>query len=329
MSKSLQTICIVILLYANIFNLNGQCSVTSSDGYTVTVTPTPTALIKSTTDPNSCQSGYGYEVAFNYTTTFSGSMQPMELYDLQINFKCGSNTSGQSLLRVPGSYSAITYNQYRSANDCATSTFNSIGCLTYDMIISGPGLSTTKTCAIAILPVTLTHFDVKYQKNTNTVSLNWSTALEEKSSHFEILRSSDGINFNRIGQVKSHEDSQLINSYEFVDNHFNDAITYYYQLKMVDLDNSYEMSKIISVQTSNQEVTQVIVSPNPGKNGIFNVFIPTELNSNSNNIEVYNQNMQLILGQDNTDTRVDLSNFANGIYILKVGSSTTKLVKLD
>jgi hypothetical protein len=98
---------------------------------------------------------------------------------------------------------------------------------------------------------------------------------------------------------------------------------------MIDLDNSYEMSKIISVQTSNQEVTQVIVSPNPGKNGIFNVFIPTELNSNSNNIEVYNQNMQLILGQDKTITRVDLSNYANGIYMLKVGSSITKLIKID
>jgi hypothetical protein len=330
MLKPLHAICIAILMYGSISDLNSQCNVTSLDGFTVSIEVDQIALLKATVNPDSCLLGYQYMIAFNYTTTVSDTLQPLGLFDLQLNFMCGDSSLGQSLSLLPGQDSAITVAQYRFENDCDIATISTLGCLNYEIILNGPGfLNVSQICSIAILPVILTNFDGQYQKDRNIVNLNWSTASEQNSSHFEILRSIDGTNFNEIGRLNSHEDSQIKNSYEYTDNHFNDAILYYYQLKMVDVDNTYEMSKIISIQTSNQDLSQVMVSPNPGKNGIFNVFIPTNLITNSGIIEVYNQNMQFILGQTNSNTRVDLSNFANGIYILKVGGSITKLLKLD
>ncbi len=100
---------------------------------------------------------------------------------------------------------------------------------------------------------------------------------------------------------------------------------------MVDLDESYKMSDIVSVQVVNKDLFQVMATPNPSENGIFNLFIPLELAKENKNIAVYSQNMQLILDQkiNNGTAKLDLSNHANGIYFLKVGSTVTKLVKTN
>ncbi|MFZ9956147.1 MAG: hypothetical protein ACO3E1_08475 [Flavobacteriales bacterium] len=51
------------------------------------------------------------------------------------------------------------------------------------------------------LPVQLTSFEA--QKDGNNVQLHWQTGSEINSDHFEIMHSTDGINFEPIGTVPS------------------------------------------------------------------------------------------------------------------------------
>jgi len=66
-----------------------------------------------------------------------------------------------------------------------------------------------------------------------------------------------------------------------------------------------------------EEVSNINIYPNPS-NGLFNINLPNA----DNNIEIYNINGQLILSQktSNSNTTVDLSSQAKGVYFVKITS---------
>ena len=105
------------------------------------------------------------------------------------------------------------------------------------------------------LPIFLSSFTGENKNTTN--HLYWVTEQEINSSHFEIERSKDGIDFYYIGRANANE----TNPYEFVDEVplIGDN---YYRLKMVDLDGSYTYSKIINI-ISKLENLDYILFPNP------------------------------------------------------------------
>ena len=104
------------------------------------------------------------------------------------------------------------------------------------------------------LPISLLDFTVKENAGKNI--LNWKTATESNSSHFSIERSSDGVNFSSIGRVTASGNSSAEKMYRYVDANPLPASTNYYRLKMIDLDASFEYSKIVSVKakTSDQSL---------------------------------------------------------------------------
>ncbi|MCH6575596.1 MAG: T9SS type A sorting domain-containing protein, partial [Bacteroidetes bacterium] len=100
------------------------------------------------------------------------------------------------------------------------------------------------------LPVELVSFigKVKDQK----VYLNWSTATEVNNYGFEVERkvSSKQLavgNWANIGFVEGHGNSNSLKEYSFIDAEVNSAGIYYYRLKQIDNDGSYEFSKTIEV----------------------------------------------------------------------------------
>ncbi len=83
-------------------------------------------------------------------------------------------------------------------------------------------------------------------ENGNSNLIQWTTSSEMNSSHFEIHRSSDGVNFEKIGQVRASENSSEIINYSFEDHEISSE-NYYYKLKMFNLDNTYTISKPIQI----------------------------------------------------------------------------------
>ena len=111
-----------------------------------------------------------------------------------------------------------------------------------------------------LLPVNLEGFTASYRNNN--VQLSWSTATELNASHFEILRSSDGIHYATIGTVAAAGNTSSITQYSYNDNNPSPSRNYY-RLKIVDLDGSAEFSKIISIRANASGITLNSLYPNP------------------------------------------------------------------
>ncbi|RYF26847.1 MAG: hypothetical protein EOO42_00355 [Flavobacteriales bacterium] len=88
-----------------------------------------------------------------------------------------------------------------------------------------------------VLPVKLTAFNAN-EKN-GSIRLNWSTASETNSSHYNILRSSTANDFSKISQVSASGTTNNTSNYSFVDETPQPG-TNYYKLQQVDFNGDNE-----------------------------------------------------------------------------------------
>ena len=111
------------------------------------------------------------------------------------------------------------------------------------------------------VPVELASFTASV--SSSSVTLNWTTATEMNNSGFDILRSTQEDVWMKIAFVNGNGTTTEIHTYSFRDENLS-AGTYYYKLKQVDFDGSYEYSNVVNVDVTNP--TQFELSqnyPNP------------------------------------------------------------------
>ncbi|WP_025764167.1 T9SS type A sorting domain-containing protein [Dyadobacter tibetensis] len=184
------------------------------------------------------------------------------------------------------------------------------------------------------LPVKLISYDVR-NGGENSVILNWSTALEINSDRFEIERSHDANHWENIGKIVSEGESNRQRDYHFVDETPFTG-TNYYRLKMIDKDNSYQYSRIRSINLSGESF-QFSLYPNPSDQLLF-------INDEKDNSIPMDKVRQIVISNLSgatvlsfpkplpvTSEGIDISALNSGIYIVKLflidGSlSTHKLV---
>jgi hypothetical protein len=171
-------------------------------------------------------------------TTLSLPANPYYSYSWQ--HPNGSTTPGNSITMDPvtaahlGSYQ-ITVNS--NVNGCAD---NSTGSLQVN------------DCLVA-LPLRLVHFSGNRQGNN--IVLKWKTEEEVNTSHFIVERSSDGVHFSAIQQVKTT--GNTAGNYSAIDNQPLPG-KLFYRLQMVDKDGKFTNSTIIII---NSDENGLIVTP--------------------------------------------------------------------
>ncbi len=99
----------------------------------------------------------------------------------------------------------------------------------------------------AALPVDQLSLRGAFQKGV--AYLEWSTQLETKNKGFDIERSWDGENFEKVGFVKGFGNSQKPLFYDYADQ-LNQSIflTAYYRLKQLDFDGAYKYSDVVAIK---------------------------------------------------------------------------------
>jgi hypothetical protein len=117
--------------------------------------------------------------------------------------------------------------------------------------------------------------------------ITWQTASEINSHYFDIERSFDGFNYNKIGRVNAAGNSQITKSYSYADlgiseNNFG-SNRIYYRLNMHDLDGQNQYSPNVFVELQ-KDVEEVFVHPNPFNEEI-NIYYQSTVNQQVN-IEV-------------------------------------------
>jgi hypothetical protein len=191
-----------------------------------------------------------------------------------------------------------------------------------DQIPNQPGGQCCVSCGPLgelALPLDLIKFTArKFQDRS--ASLFWQTANEENVSHFEIERSTDALNWTLVGKALAHGLSQGINNYSTVDHEVYDGrasrAVFYYRLKVVDNDGSFEYSGIQGVRFNAEGgVFNTFVYPNPSSETLNVEFSYAEDSPEVRELLIFNNLGQVVYSQ-----RVD-----EGTQGLELNHSTTGL----
>jgi len=96
-----------------------------------------------------------------------------------------------------------------------------------------------------------------------SVNLSWMTATEVNNQGFEIERSSDQNNWERVGYVEGNGTTTETKYYSYTDTKLETG-TYYYRLKQMDFNGTYEYSSTVeAVVTVPREFALEQNYPNP------------------------------------------------------------------
>jgi hypothetical protein len=122
------------------------------------------------------------------------------------------------------------------------------------------------------LPIQLLFFKVK-QTNSGHL-LEWATVSEINFNFFSVERSSDGINFRELEQVKGHGNTNERKDYS-LENRNPLLGKNYYRLKSVDFDGTSEYFNVVSLDFEGDKT--FVVFPNPASGNTVNFstnFVP-------------------------------------------------------
>jgi len=137
-----------------------------------------------------------------------------------------------------------------------------------------------------ILPV---HFvSISAQELNNTINIAWKLTNETPNTNYIIQHSPDGVNFSKIGSVKSTTSSD----YSFIDNSPNTGVNYY-RIKVIDNLGNVFYSAVVKLSISSAPKISINVFPNP----VFNCL------------------------------SLSCTNFSQGVYQINLVNATGKVVK--
>lgn len=189
----------------------------------------------------------------------------------------------------------------------------------------------------SLLPVKLISFTGTL--NGNTTNLNWVTENIQNFSHFEVERSTDGINFNSIVSKNATGDLSSRATYLYGDNMSSFGVNYavYYRLKMIDLDGKFSYSNVILVRKDGKAISDIKVIPNPLIRGSIATISFEATERATVNLNVLDMSGRTVLRQQNNveqgTNSIPLNNFTTlqpGTYILQmndgVNIQTTKFI---
>ena len=169
----------------------------------------------------------------------------------------------------------------------------------------------------SIFPIELISFTAQNIDNQMARVL-WTTKTETNNDYFELLRSSNGIDYQVITRVKGAGNSTTQKDYKYLDLKPIIGINYY-QLKQVDFDGTISLSKVEVVEFkgvdkiinwTSSNSSQLIVNINPSKSNIL--------------ISLYDLSGKLINVQQSMGVNeyyLDANRLESAIYIIKATDS--------
>ncbi|HEY8894030.1 MAG TPA: T9SS type A sorting domain-containing protein [Niastella sp.] len=189
-----------------------------------------------------------------------------------------------------------------------------------------PRNSATAVSICTTTPVELTQFSAAYDKNTNAVSLKWSTSQEANSKEFQVQRNINNQQWNTIATVQAAGNSNLPIKYQYTDWQPQVGINAY-RLQQIDIDGQSKISAIVNVNIKTAKTYRL--APNPAKgyvyvNGPANESEPVVITIADLNGRVIRK-INRTAGAGNVP--IDLTGFTKGIYTLRYVSGANTFVE--
>ncbi|MFM6926031.1 MAG: Ig-like domain-containing protein, partial [Ferruginibacter sp.] len=248
----------------------------------------------------------------------------------------------KNLIQTKTTLKGGTVNFYSDGTYLYTPLFNYTGpdLITYSLcdvtatapqpICAGVSLHMLVAEVGSVLPVSLLDFNGKL--NGSKVDLYWVTTNEINAGNFVVERSTDGINFTAIGNLKAKGIAGSVENYSLTDpNPVNGAN--YYRLKMIDKDGAYTYSKITIIRITNGNVQLVTqIRPNPFTNYV-DMYI-TLTKTTPVDFRIFDEGGRLVFQKSvkgnkgfNWFTLRDIDKLPAGMYLLKIITDTDTIVE--
>lgn len=168
------------------------------------------------------------------------------------------------------------------------------------------------------LPIHLISFDGVVKGDHH--QLTWQTATEVNNDRFEVMRSGDGIHFEKIGAVYGAGNSQSTLRYDFEDASPLDGINYY-RLKQIGQDGSFEYSKVLALDHAKHARYQLY--PNP-----VQYALSVQTPSDGFDYQIVNAFGQVVqTGSGSNQRSILVADLATGIYALRIDNQLFTFVK--
>lgn len=173
-----------------------------------------------------------------------------------------------------------------------------------------------------VLPVLLVNFSAHLRAD-GAVELNWKTASEENVRQFEVEYSTDGITYQKFGNVPA-TNRTTGDSYQFY--HaiaFNGKIAY--RLKIVDIDGNFVYSNIVFITIG--RTTRNFINPSVITQGVMTIAI----NEPYTTLELINSNGAIMIKKDinGATGRIDIpvSHINPGVYIVQLKNNSGRVAQ--
>lgn len=230
-------------------------------------------------------------------------------------------TSIQEIGSITSIGTGLTISNNNVLSDCAT-----VGICNY---LDGPGAASITAndpgcnsvaeveAACLLLPVKLTLFRANYRNEG--VVLDWQTASEQDNAYFQVEHSTNGKNFQAIGELPGKGTTNTANKYNYLHNKPAKGINYY-RLKQVDYDGKIEYSKIVSAVVRQEDAISIF--PNPTDGPLF-----VKGHADESNARVTDFTGRVIWENALPENgMIDLGGQPNGIYFVEIVSDGQRSV---
>lgn len=171
-----------------------------------------------------------------------------------------------------------------------------------------------------VLPVTFVSFTA--QKQGSASLLRWETSNEVNAASFDVERSADAVNFQKIGAVIAAGNTIGLTSYAFTDH--QPLLGYnYYRLKQLDRNGAYKHTPTRLVVFDATSLQAIKAYPVPTTQ-LLTVEIPSQLRSKevvvnlTTSIGVMVQQVRLSINRIGDRHVLNLAGLASGVYTLQI-----------
>lgn len=227
----------------------------------------------------------------------------------------------------PESENLLAYYTFNQGNTAGTNTGlvtlpdlknNNNGLLT-NFTLSGSGSNfVAQSAGLNILPVVWNEFTAK--KGISEVLLEWSTWSERSSGYFTVQHSTDMRTWSVLTTKEAAGQSDRLVHYHYADRSPRSGRNFY-RIQQTDLDG----------KTSYSEVRQILFSGFAPKLAIANPVSDGTLmmySDHSTDLQLYDRTGRIVWKKNNTQgiIRADVSNLPAGIYFLRSGAGTEKIL---
>lgn len=185
----------------------------------------------------------------------------------------------------------------------------------------------TKTLVIAqcgaILPVKFNGLNAVLNNNAGIIT--WKMAEQTNVKLYEVEKSTDGINFNKIATVTNN----FLITYSAEDRSLIDGINYY-RIKVINNDGKYSYSSIVTLALKGN-TGSVRIFPNPVQDRLF-IWMPTD--TKVNNVVIFDAvgkrlTQKTITGNSTNVSDMDVRNLPKGVYRIQITSSKNEITNLS